>query len=119
MTKPAPSLTESTTPATKGVIMRTLIATTLAASALFIGAPAAQAAPCKFPATATWCAPRDGSDSNGTRQAGDHLDRPSAKTSAGDGTEPAIKFRIPGWKLPTSAPKTGAGDGNTPAIRFR
>lgn len=102
----------------KGTPMKKLVITSVAVAALSVPlAPVSQAAPCKFPQSATWCAPRDGSDSNSTRQAGDHLDRPSAKTSAGDGTMPAIRFRIPGYKAPVQ--KRAAGDGVTAPIRWR
>lgn len=77
-------------------------------------APVSQAAPCKFPSGASWCAVRDGgslapaSGNSGPR---------SGKTGAADGTEPAIRFRIPGYKAPVQ--KRAAGDGVTAPIRWR
>lgn len=73
--------------------MKTLIVSALIAGSLLAGAPAAQAVPCKWPSGATWCAPRDGDDPFKPRNAGDHLNRPSAKTNVNDGKTPAIRFR--------------------------
>lgn len=72
----------------------TIIAT--AGIATVLGVAPSHAAPCKWPAGATWCAPRDGDDPFKPRNAGDHLTRPSAKTNVNDGKSPAIKFRKTG-----------------------
>ena len=79
-------------------MIKKTFATVIAAAgiAAVLGAAPAHAAPCKWPAGATWCAPRDGDDPFSTRKAGDHLTRPSAKTNVNDGKEPAIKFRRAG-----------------------
>ena len=75
-------------------MIKKTIATVIAAAGIAVlGAAPAQAVPCKWPAGATWCAPRDGDDPFAPRNAGDHLVRPSAKTNVNDGKEPAIKFR--------------------------
>lgn len=99
----------------KGTPMKKLVITSVAVAALSVPlAPTVQAAPCKFPQSATWCAPRDGgslapaSGNSGPR---------SGKTGAADGTEPAIRFRIPGYKAPVQ--KRAAGDGVTAPIRWR
>lgn len=73
--------------------MKTLIVSALIAGGLLAGTPAAQAVPCKWPAGVNWCAPRDGDDPFKPRNAGDHLNRPSAKTNVNDGKTPAIRFR--------------------------
>lgn len=73
-------------------IAASFIAASVATGAVLTAAPA-HAAPCKWPAGANWCAPRDGDDPFKPRQAGDHLDRPSAKTNVNDGKTPAIRFR--------------------------
>lgn len=97
----------------KESVMKKLFVTALFSTSIILAPPAA-AFPCDAPSPASWCAVRDGgslapaSGNSGPR---------SGKTGAADGTEPAIRFRIPGWKAPVQ--KRAAGDGVAAPIRWR
>lgn len=92
-------------------VKKVLVATLFSASVVL--APSAQAFPCDAPSPASWCAVRDGGSLSPYEGKGPR----SGKTNAADGTEPAIRFRIPGWKAPVQ--KRAAGDGVTAPIRWR
>ena len=100
-------------PSLKGLEMKKLFVAALFSTSIILAPPAA-AFPCDAPDPASWCAVRDGgslapaSGNSGPR---------SGKTGAADGTEPAIRFRIPGYKAPVQ--KRAAGDGVTAPIRWR
>lgn len=82
-------------------------------SASAVLAPSAQAFPCDAPNPASWCAQRDGGSLSPYEGKGPR----SGKTGAADGTEPAIRFTIPGYRAPVQ--KRAAGDGVTAPIRWR